>query len=122
MGVLALLVFAALPNSLAGPCLTCCAPTCTFYYDEPNNTLRLYTTYPSNALIFYTKTVNTANTNDPCHVGADPCTNVGYTTFVVPNGTYVPLGQGETHLRMVAWRSDRGDSPVATCSQQNPPQ
>jgi hypothetical protein len=114
---LALLVFVALPNSLAAPCQTCCAPACSFYFGTPNY-LVLETTYPSNAWIFYTITVGQPNTTDPTH---DANGNPTGPTLKVPNGTHIPLAQGETHIRMLAWRSDRGDSPITTCSQQNPP-
>ena len=115
---LALLVCVALAGSvLAALCPTCCAPACSFYFGTPNY-LVLETTYPSNASIFYTITVSQPNYNDPCHDAAgNPC----FGTYKVPNGTHIQLAQGESHLRMVAWRSDRGDSPIATCSQQNPP-
>lgn len=123
--LMALLVFVALPHAvLAPPCETCCAPTCEFYYgsgDWQTNTLELETTYPSDAWIFYTKTVNTANNNDPCHVNGTPCTGVGYTTYKVPNGAHIGLAYGITYLRMLAWRSDRGNSSIEECSQQNPP-
>ena len=115
--LLALLVLVALPNTLAAPCQTCCAPTCSFYFGTPNY-LVLETTYPSNASIFYTIRVNQPNTTDPTH---DAAGNPTGSTFKVPNGTHIQLAQGESHLRMLAWRSDRGDSPIATCSQQNPP-
>lgn len=125
--VLALLMFAALPSSLAGLCAHPCDPTCDFYYgigDWTTNTEELETTYPSNAWIFYTKTVGTANNNDPCHdASGTPCpySQTGYYTYKVINGARVGLAYGITYLRMVAWRSDLGDSSVVACDQQNPP-
>jgi hypothetical protein len=125
--LLALVAFIALPSSLAAPCQTCCTPTCSFYYGEnggPNNT-ELETTYPSDAWIFYTKTLNQANNNDPCHdASGTPCPPFApnyYVTYKVPNGTHVPLATGITHFRVLAWRSDRGDSTIQACEEQNPP-
>jgi hypothetical protein len=121
--LLALLVFTTLPNATAS-CYTCCTPYCEFYYGIggwQTNTLELETGWPSDAWIFYTKTLNTGNYNDPCHVNGTPCTGVGYTTYKVPNGARIPLAYGITYVRMLAWRSDRGNSPIAECDQQNPP-
>ena len=122
--LLALLMFVALPSSLTASCLTCCTPYCEFYYGSggwETNYFELETGWPSDAWIFYTKTVNTGNPNDPCHVNGTPCTNVGYTTYKVPNGAHIPLAYGITYIRVLAWRSDRGNSPIAACDQQNPP-
>jgi hypothetical protein len=115
--LLALLVFVALPNSLAAPCETCCEPGWEFYYGSPNY-VELETTYPSNASIFYTLTFNGTNT-DPCHNAAgDPCAG----TYKVANGTHVGLTWGrESFFRMLAWRIDKGDSDIVAFSQQNPP-
>jgi hypothetical protein len=125
--LLALLMFVALPSSvLATPCEPCCpcTPYCEFYYGTggwQTNTLELETEYPTDAWIFYTKTLNAANNNNPCHVNGTPCTNVGYTTYKVPNGAHIGLPQGITYIRMMAWTSGWGNSEIAECDQQNPP-
>ena len=120
IGVLmALLVFAALPNSvLATPCETCCAPACELYYGGGNNLyLELETSYPSDATIFFTKTINTPNTTDPTHTGTSP----GPGTYSCANGCLVPIPYNSTiYIRALAWRSDRGDSPITACDQHNP--
>lgn len=117
-GLLALTAFVALPGSLAAPCEHCCAPDWEFYYDSGGNNVELETTYPTNASIFYTLTLNGTNT-DPCHDGAgNPCSG----TYKVANGSHIALAYGhESFFRMLAWRSDKGDSPVVAFSQQNPP-
>lgn len=116
--LLALLAFGALPNSLAAPCQNCCAPNWEFYYDSGGNYVELETIYPSNASIFYTLTFNGTNA-DPCHDSAGtPCAG----TYKVANGSHVILTYGrESFFRMLAWRIDKGDSPIVAFSQQNPP-
>jgi hypothetical protein len=117
--LLALLVFISLPTSiLASPCEGCCAPDWEFYYSSGGNNVELETIYPTNASIFYTLTLNGTNT-DPCHDGAgNPCLG----TYKVANGSHIILAYGhESYFRMLAWRSDKGDSPIVAFSQQNPP-
>jgi hypothetical protein len=118
--LLALLVSVALQNSLAGPCPQSCAPTWEFYYgiSPAPNYVELETIYPSNASIFYTVTFDGSNA-DPTHDGSGNPTG---STLKVPNGTHVGLAYGhESFFRMLAWRSDKGDSPIVAFSQQNPP-
>jgi|ERR1043166_1858311 hypothetical protein len=117
--LLALLVFTALPAPLlAEVCGTCHEPQCGLYYGSGTNLyLELETDCPTAATIFYTKTINTPNNTDPCHVGANPC--VG--TYSCPNGTLLSIPYGSTmYIRALAYKSGLVDSGVTACDQHNP--
>ena len=119
IGVLMALLLVALPNSiLATPCPGCCEPYCELYYGTGNNLyLELETEYPSDATIFYTKTINQYNYDDPCHNGSTPCSG----TYSCPNGTLIPVPYGSTiYIRALAYKSGLDDSPVTACEQHNP--
>lgn len=117
--LLALLVFAALPNSVLGElCDPAHDPYCEVVYGHGTTLyLKLITDCPTAATIFYTRTFNTPNTVDPTHSGATP----GYLTYSVPNGTLIPIPYGSTiYIRMLAWKLNMGESGIVDCSQSNP--
>ncbi len=123
--LLALLVFAALPNSVLGElCDPAFTPYCELEYGHGTLLyLEIGTDCPTAATIFYTITYNQPNTNDPCHLSNSPtvCTNTGYTTFSASNHSYIGVPYGQTvYIRMIAWKLNMGDSDLETCEQHNP--
>lgn len=127
--LLALLVFTALPNSVLGElCDPAHTPYCQLYYGQGTLLyLELETDCPTAATIFYTITYNTPNSNDPCHYDNSPTvcppSETGYTTYSVPNGTYIGVPYGQTvYIRMLAWKLNMKDSEIESCEQHNPNQ
>jgi hypothetical protein len=118
--LLALLVFVSLPTSLLALCSTH-DPVCKLYYGIGHNLfLELETDCPpSDVTIFYISSEDQPipDNSNPCHSGATPCTGTSW----VANGTKVSIPYGHTlYIRMLAWRSDTGDSGIVDCDQHNP--
>lgn len=125
--ILALLVFAALPNSvLAERCNPAYEPQCSLEYGQGTLLyLELETECPTAATIFYTITYNTPNYDDPCHYANSatvcPPSVTGYTTYSAPNGSYVGVPYGQTvFINMLAWKLNMDDSGITKCEQHNP--
>jgi hypothetical protein len=117
--LLALLVFVSLPTSLLAVCNTA-DPTCELYYGTGHNLfLELETACPANATIFFISSIDQPipGNSYPCHNGPTPCSG----TSTVASGTKVSIPYGHTlYIRMLAWRSDSGDSGIVDCDQHNP--
>jgi hypothetical protein len=118
--LLALLVLTALPTSLLAVCYTA-DPVCELYYGTGHNLfLELESDCPpSGVIIFYISSIDQpipGNIN-PCHNGVTPCSGTSW----VANGTKLSIPYGHTlYIRMLAWRSDSGDSGIVDCDQHNP--
>jgi hypothetical protein len=117
--LLTLLVFVSLSTSLLAVCFTH-DPICELYYGTGHNlSLEVSTSCPANATIFFISSLDQPipGTTMPCHVGATPCQG----TSAVPSETKIPIQYGHTlYIRMLAWRSDSGDSGIVDCDQHNP--
>ncbi len=118
--LLALFVFVSLPTTLLAVCYPTHDPLCELYYGSGTQLfLELETDCPINATLFVITSIDQpipANVN-PCHTGSTPCSG----TSALANGTKLSIPYGHTlWVKMVAWRSDSGDSSIVSCDQHNP--